>query len=103
MFARLATRAPRAPFRSAFIRSNSSSTSSSATRVLQYASQAERPSTSIPPNRSPLKTLSNTTTTAAAEAAVPALWAVCAALVYTAWNRMDERSVGDNVEKLLIV
>ena len=39
----------------------------------------------------------------AAEAAVPVMWAVCGALTYTAWNRMSERSAGDNVEKLIIV
>jgi hypothetical protein len=38
----------------------------------------------------------------AAEAAVPVMWAVCGALTYTAWNRMDERNAGD-AEKLLIV
>ncbi len=31
------------------------------------------------------------------------MWAVCGALTYTAWNRMTERSAGENVEKLLIV
>jgi hypothetical protein len=39
----------------------------------------------------------------AAETAVPIMWAVCAGLSYAAWNRMDARTVGDNVEKLLIV
>jgi hypothetical protein len=41
--------------------------------------------------------------TAATEAAVPIMWAVCGALTYTAWNRMDARNAGGNVEKLLIV
>jgi len=39
----------------------------------------------------------------AAEAAVPVMWAVCGALTYTAWNRMDAKSAGGNVEKLMIV
>lgn len=39
----------------------------------------------------------------ATEAAVPVMWAVCGALTYTAWNRMDERTAGGNVEKLIIV
>ncbi|OAK95309.1 hypothetical protein IQ06DRAFT_232266 [Phaeosphaeriaceae sp. SRC1lsM3a] len=65
------------------VRFNSSSSASSAARVIQMASQAERPNT--------------------AEAAVPLLWAVCGALTYTAWNRMDQKNAGGNVEKLLIV
>ncbi|KAH8722605.1 hypothetical protein GQ44DRAFT_774863 [Phaeosphaeriaceae sp. PMI808] len=81
MFARLATRAPITASR--FVRFNSSSSSSSAARVIQMAAQAERPN--------------------AAEAAVPVMWAVCAALTYTAWNRIDARTASDNVEKLLIV
>jgi hypothetical protein len=39
----------------------------------------------------------------AVEAGVPVLWAVCGALTYTAWMRMDERTAGDNVDKLIIV
>jgi hypothetical protein len=31
------------------------------------------------------------------------MWAVCGALTYTAWNRMDAHNAGGNVEKLLIV
>ncbi|KAL5119804.1 hypothetical protein ACEQ8H_002165 [Pleosporales sp. CAS-2024a] len=77
MFARLITRSART------VRFNSTSSPSSAARVIQMASQAERPNVS--------------------EAAVPVIWAVCGALTYTAWNRMDQRNAGDNVEKLLIV
>ena len=80
----LAARTPitaRLPARA--VRFNSSSSASSAARVFQMASQAERPSN--------------------AEAAVPLLWIVCGALTYTAWNRMEERTAGENVEKLLIV
>ncbi|KAH3999205.1 hypothetical protein HBI56_083830 [Parastagonospora nodorum] len=77
MFARLITRSTRS------VRFNSSSSSSSAARVMQMAAQAERPN--------------------ATEAAVPVMWAVCGALTYTAWNRMDERTAGGNVEKLIIV
>ncbi|KAH7068425.1 hypothetical protein FB567DRAFT_588654 [Paraphoma chrysanthemicola] len=79
MFARLFTRVPTA---TRAVRFNSSSSTSSAARVFQMAAQAERPN--------------------AAEAAVPVMWAVCGALTYTAWNRMDERNAGD-AEKLLIV
>ncbi|KAI8943329.1 hypothetical protein NX059_001346 [Plenodomus lindquistii] len=85
MFARIATRAAFAGKRvtPAAARFNSSSSSSTAARVIQMAAEAERPS--------------------AAEAAVPALWAVCGVLTFTAWNRMGERSAEGNVEKLLIV
>jgi hypothetical protein len=31
------------------------------------------------------------------------MWAVCGALTYTAWNRMDGRKGDDSVEKLIIV
>jgi hypothetical protein len=31
------------------------------------------------------------------------MWAACGVLAYTAWNRMSERTAGENVEKLLIV
>ena len=82
MFARIATRAPINASKR-FVRFNSSSSSSGAARVIQMAAQAERPNT--------------------AEAAVPVMWAVCGALTYTAWNRMEARTAGDNVEKLLIV
>lgn len=84
MFARIASRAAFAGKRAApaAVRHNSSS-SAAASRVIQMAAQAERPS--------------------AADAVVPAIYAVGAALTYTAWNRMTERSVGNNVEKLLIV
>ncbi|KAF1927588.1 uncharacterized protein M421DRAFT_421428 [Didymella exigua CBS 183.55] len=77
MFSRIATRAPRA-----FVRYNSSSSTSRAARVVEMAGQVEKPS--------------------ALEASVPVMWAVCGALTYTAWNRMDGRQ-GDEVEKLIIV
>jgi hypothetical protein len=89
MFARFAVRAP---ITAAFIgkraapttmRYNSSSSSSSAARMIEMAAQAERPN--------------------ATEAAVPVMWALCGALTYTAWNRMSERSAGQDIEKLLIV
>ncbi|KAJ4334662.1 hypothetical protein N0V87_006698 [Didymella glomerata] len=76
MFSRIATRAPRA-----FVRYNSSSTSRAA-RIVEMAGQVEKPS--------------------ALEASVPVMWAVCGALTYTAWNRMEGRK-GDEVEKLIIV
>ena len=79
MFARLFTRAPTFATK----RFNSSSTSSSAARMMEMAAQAERPN--------------------AAEAAVPLAWVACGALTYAAWNRMSERSAASNVEKLLIV
>ncbi|PSN59411.1 hypothetical protein BS50DRAFT_640966 [Corynespora cassiicola Philippines] len=63
--------------------SSSSSSSSSTSRVLQMAGQAEK--------MNPL------------EAAVPVMWAVSGAFIFAAWSRIDESSVGDNVEKLLIV
>jgi len=44
-----------------------------------------------------------TSFSAGAEAAVPVMWAACGVLTYAAWNRMSERSAGENVEKLLIV
>ena len=40
---------------------------------------------------------------AGAEAAVPIMWAATGVLTYAMWNRMSERSAGENVEKLLIV
>ncbi|OSS43394.1 hypothetical protein B5807_11992 [Epicoccum nigrum] len=80
MFSRIATRAPRA-----FVRFNSSSSSSTsrAARIVEMAGQVEKPS--------------------ALEASVPVMWAVCGALTYTAWNRMDGRKGDDSVEKLIIV
>ena len=79
MFSRIATRAPRA-----FVRFNSSSSSTSrAARIVEMAGQVEKPS--------------------ALEASVPVMWAVCGALTYTAWNRMDGRKGDDSVEKLIIV
>jgi len=89
MFARIATRVPiTAAFAGkraapAAFRANSSSSTSRAARIVEIAAQAERPNP--------------------AEAAVPVMWAVCGALTYAAWNRMDQRTAGDNVEKLLIV
>ena len=107
MFARIATRVPiTAAFAgkriaSATFRYNSSSSSSSAARVMEMAAQAERPSTDtlhIQSTRSRANDAKG-----AAEAAVPIMWAVCAGLSYTAWNRMSERSADENIEKLLIV
>ncbi|KNG48593.1 hypothetical protein DDE82_004203 [Stemphylium lycopersici] len=89
MFARIAARVPvTAAFAGkraapAAIRYNSSSSSSSTARMMEMAAQAERPN--------------------ATEVAVPVMWAVCGVLTYTAWNRMSERTAGQNVEKLLIV
>ena len=137
MFSRIATRAAFAGKRIAFtpasIRANSSSSSSSAARVMEMAAQAERPSTSHAPSFSHLPhTLCNpptwdlrthcpptsqqskhnriyikervlTVLIAGAEAAVPIMWAATGVLTYAMWNRMSERSAGENVEKLLIV
>jgi hypothetical protein len=50
---------------------------------MEMAAQAERPT--------------------GAEAAVPIMWAATGVLTYAMWNRMSERSAGENVEKLLIV
>ncbi|KAH9866889.1 hypothetical protein IAQ61_007478 [Plenodomus lingam] len=85
MLTRLATRAALAGKRTTTTtaRYNSSSTSSTAARVIQIAARTERPS--------------------ATEAAIPALWAACGALTYTAWNRLSEESAGGNVERLIIV
>ncbi|KAJ4993170.1 hypothetical protein SVAN01_01145 [Stagonosporopsis vannaccii] len=77
MFSRIATRAPRA-----FVRFNSTSSASRAARIVEMAGQVEKPN--------------------ALEASVPIMWAVCGALTYTAWNRMEGRK-GDEVEKLIIV
>ncbi|KAL5395540.1 hypothetical protein PMIN06_007937 [Paraphaeosphaeria minitans] len=64
-------------------RFNSNITTSRAARVIEMASQAEKPS--------------------ALEAGVPVMWAVCGALIYTAWNRVEDREGNENVGKLLIV
>ncbi|KAF2251099.1 hypothetical protein BU26DRAFT_563046 [Trematosphaeria pertusa] len=72
-----------ANFRPAAYRFNSSSSSSRAARVIEMAAQAEKPS--------------------AMETAVPAMWAICGGLIYAAWNRIDEKSGQENVDKLLIV
>ncbi|KAF1831414.1 hypothetical protein BDW02DRAFT_572025 [Decorospora gaudefroyi] len=87
MFSRLATRLPRTLITTrtttpAFRSNSSSSSSSSAARVLEMAARAERPSN--------------------AEVAVPLLWAVCAGLSFTAWNRQSE-GVGADVESLIVV
>jgi hypothetical protein len=86
----------------ATFRYNSSSSSSGAARVMQFASQAERPSKFH--SASPLypRRYANHST-GAGEAAVPVMWAACGVLAYTAWSRMDERTVGDSVEKLLVI
>lgn len=34
------------------------------------------------------------------ESAVPVMWAVCGGLIYTAWNRVDEKSGQENVDKV---
>ncbi|KAL6711403.1 hypothetical protein ACN47E_004337 [Coniothyrium glycines] len=85
MFARIASRAAFSAQRAspAALRHNSSSSASAASRVIEIAAQAERPN--------------------AAEAAVPVMYALGAALTYAAWNRMTERNAGGNVEKLIIV
>lgn len=61
-------------------RLNSNTTTSRAARVIEMAAQAEKPS--------------------ALEASVPVMWAVCGALIYTAWNRIDEREGSENVGKV---
>jgi hypothetical protein len=71
--ARLPLRAARAPIS---IRHNSSTTGAS--RIVHLAGQVERPS--------------------AMEASVPVMWAVCGALVFAAFNRVEERSGKDEVE-----
>ncbi|KAF2686899.1 hypothetical protein K458DRAFT_386864 [Lentithecium fluviatile CBS 122367] len=67
----------------AFARFNSNTSSSRAARVIEMAAQAEKPS--------------------ALETAVPVMWAVCGGLIYTAWNRVEEKSGAECVDKLLIV
>lgn len=37
------------------------------------------------------------------EIGVPIMWAVCGGLILTAWNRIEDKSGQDNVERLLIV
>ncbi|KAL1592645.1 hypothetical protein SLS60_011061 [Paraconiothyrium brasiliense] len=58
-----------------------SNTSTRAARVIEMAAQAEKPS--------------------ALEAGVPVMWAVCGGLIYTAWNRVEERDGAENVQKVL--
>jgi hypothetical protein len=99
MLARLALRAPIAASKRA-VRFNSSS-SSRASSIIEMAAQAERPCTSD--THGEIRESLLTHDTAATEVAVPVMWAVCGALTFAAWNRMDARSAGDNVEKLLIV
>ncbi|KAF2015106.1 hypothetical protein BU24DRAFT_493569 [Aaosphaeria arxii CBS 175.79] len=72
----------RAAFRGHQVRLNSSAATSPAARLAEIARTAEKPS--------------------ALEASVPVMWAVSGALIYTAWNRIDEKKE-DHVEKLLIV
>ncbi|KAF2710138.1 hypothetical protein K504DRAFT_466565 [Pleomassaria siparia CBS 279.74] len=85
LFTRLPIRAALAGVRRApaTLRYNSSSSSVGASRIIQMASRAERPS--------PL------------EASVPVMWAVCGALTFAAWGRIEERSGSLDVETLLIV
>lgn len=66
----------------ASIRLNSNTSSSRAARVIEMAAQAEKPS--------------------AMEAAVPVMWAVCGVLTYAAWNRVEEKSGVENVDKVRI-
>jgi hypothetical protein len=73
---RIATRLPLRAARTPFVRYNSSTTGAS--RIVQLAGQVERPS--------------------AIEASVPVMWAVCGALVFTAFNRVEERAGSENVE-----
>jgi hypothetical protein len=104
MFARIFTRAPIAT--RAFARNNSSSSTSGAARVIQMAAQAERPGAFTPHllgSDAILRAKADSLCLGAAEAAVPVMWAVCGALTYTAWNRMDSNNASGNVEKLLIV
>ncbi|KAJ4351445.1 uncharacterized protein N0V89_006787 [Didymosphaeria variabile] len=72
------TRTFRAP-----ARFNSNTSTGRAARVIEMAAQAEKPST--------------------LEAGVPIMWAICGGLIYTAWNRIEEREGAENVQKLLIV
>ncbi|KAF2005707.1 hypothetical protein P154DRAFT_518430 [Amniculicola lignicola CBS 123094] len=77
----LAKRAPITKVSTAFARFNS--TSSAGSRVAQLAAHAEKPS--------------------ALEAAVPVMWLLSGAAIYTAWNRVDEKTGNEAVDKLLIV
>lgn len=61
-------------------RFNSNTTTSRAARVIEMAARAEKPS--------------------ALEAGVPVMWAVCGALIATAWGRIGEREGNENVEKV---
>lgn len=63
-------------------RFNSSTSTTRPARIMQMAAQTSRPSP--------------------AEAAVPLMWAVCGGLIYTAWNRVEEREDGV-VEKVCVV
>ncbi|KAF2658663.1 hypothetical protein K491DRAFT_713373 [Lophiostoma macrostomum CBS 122681] len=65
----------------AFARFNSSSSTSTAERIVEMARQAEKPS--------------------ALEASVPIMWLVSGAFIYTAFQRAEKGE--DHVEKLLIV
>jgi hypothetical protein len=69
------TRTFRAP-----ARFNSNTTTSRTARVIEMANQTEKPS--------------------AFEAGVPVMWAVCGALTYMAWNRIEEREGSENVGKV---
>ncbi|KAF1967844.1 hypothetical protein BU23DRAFT_542068 [Bimuria novae-zelandiae CBS 107.79] len=69
------TRTFRAP-----ARFNSNTSTSRASRVIEMAAQAERPS--------------------ALETAVPVMWVVCGGLIYAAWNRVEEKAGSENVEKV---
>jgi hypothetical protein len=100
MFARLATRAPVVARQT--VRFNSSSSTSGAARVIQMAAQAERPS-KLPLYYMLQDSIANNHCVGAMEAGVPVMWAVCGALTYTAWNRMDASNASGNVEKLIIV
>jgi hypothetical protein len=64
----------------AAIRYNSSSSSSRTARVIEMAAQAEKPS--------------------AMEATVPIMWAICGALTFAAWARIEEKSGVENVDKV---
>jgi hypothetical protein len=110
MFARLATRIPIRTAPRATARYNSSSSSSRAARVIEMAAQAERPSTfslvpctRIQASKCSKGSVTNQISLDVAETAVPALWALTGVLTFTVWNRMTERSAGENVEKMLIV
>lgn len=63
-------------------RFNSSTSTSSAARIVEIARSAEKPSS--------------------VEAAVPVMWAVTGGLCLLAWNRAAERKE-DHVQKLLVV